>query len=170
MRPFMKLSNNSHAEILAKTMGRQVYGEGSWNAGLRVMREYGQSIGLNSSDWNFEDASGMSHNNKVTSAQLTELLFIVRQAPWYGSFVQGLPVSGMNERFIGGTLRNRLTSSSVKGKVIAKTGSLNQVNSLAGYVETKNGETLIFSVLTQGQRKDALPAIDRIATIIATAR
>ena len=94
----------------------------------------------------------------------------MRQAPWYGSFVQGLPVSGMNERFIGGTLRNRLTSSSVKGKVIAKTGSLNQVNSLAGYVETKNGETLIFSVLTQGQRKDALPAIDRIATIIATAR
>ena len=170
MRPFMKLSNNSHAEILAKTMGRQVYGEGSWNAGLRVMREFGESIGLTTSDWNFEDASGMSHNNKVTSAQLTELLYKARQAPWYASFVQGLPVSGMNERFIGGTLRNRLTSTPVKGKVLAKTGSLNQVNSLAGYVETKNGETLIFSVLTQGQRKDALPAIDRIASIIATTR
>ena len=109
MRPFMKLSNNTHAEILAKTMGKQVYGEGSWNAGLRVMREFGQSIGLNPSEWNFEDASGMSHKNKVTSAQLTELLYLVRQAPWYGSFVQGLPVSGMNDRFVGGTLKNRLT-------------------------------------------------------------
>lgn len=167
MRPFMKLSNNTHAEILAKTMGKQVYGEGSWNAGLRVMREFGQSIGLNSAEWNFEDASGMSHNNKVTSAQLTELLFLVRQAPWYGSFVQGLPVSGMNERFVGGTLRNRLTGSSVKGKVIAKTGSLNHVNTLAGYVETKDGETLIFSILTQGQKTSTTPTIDRIATILA---
>lgn len=168
MRPFMKLSNNSHAEILAKTMGKQVYGEGSWNAGLRVMRKFGQSVGLDTAEWSFEDASGMSHKNKVTSAQLTELLFIARQAPWYRSFVQAIPVSGMNDRFVGGTLRNRLTSASVKGRVIAKTGSLNQVNALAGYVETTNGETLIFSVLTQGQKKIALPAIDRIASIIAT--
>ena len=168
VRPFMKLSNNTHAEILAKTMGRQVYGEGSWDAGLRVMREYGQSIDLNTTEWIFEDASGMSHKNKVTSAQLTELLYKVRHAPWYGSFVQALPVSGMNDRLTGGTLRNRLTSASVKGKVIAKTGSLDHVNSIAGYVETKNGETLIFSVLTQGQRKDALPAIDKIAAVIAT--
>lgn len=168
MRPFMKLSNNTHAEILAKTMGKQVHGEGSWNAGLRVMREFGQSVGLHSADWNFEDASGMSHKNKVSSAQLTELLFVARQAPWYGSFVQGLPISGINDRFVGGTLKNRLTSASVKGKVIAKTGSLNHVNSLAGYVETRNGETLIFSVLTQGQKKTTLPAIDRIATVIAT--
>lgn len=168
MKPFMKLSNNTHAEILAKTMGKQVYGEGSWNAGLRVMREFGQSVGLHTAEWSFEDASGMSHKNKVTSAQLTELLYIARQAPWYKSFVQAIPVSGMNDRFVGGTLKNRLTSASVKGKVIAKTGSLNQVNSLAGYVETKSGETLIFSVLTQGQRKNALPAIDKIATVIAT--
>lgn len=168
MRPFMKLSNNTHAEILAKTMGKQVYGVGSWNAGLRVMREFGQSIGLNPNEWSFEDASGMSHKNKVTSAQLTELLYLVRNAPWYRSFVQGLPVSGMNDRFVGGTLKNRLKDNSVKGKVIAKTGSLNGVNSLAGYVETTNGETLIFSVLTQGQRQKALPAIDRIATVIAT--
>lgn len=168
MRPFMKLSNNTHAEILAKTMGKQLYGDGSWNAGLRVMREFGQSIGLHSAAWDFEDASGMSHKNKVTSAELTELLFLVRQAPWYGSFVQGLPVSGMNDRFIGGTLKNRLTGATVKGKVVAKTGSLNHVNALAGYVETRNGETLIFSVLTQGQKKTALPAIDQIATIIAT--
>ncbi|MCM3637537.1 D-alanyl-D-alanine carboxypeptidase/D-alanyl-D-alanine-endopeptidase [Sporosarcina luteola] len=168
MRPFMKLSNNTHAEILAKTMGKQVYGEGSWNAGLRVMREFGQSVGLRSTEWNFEDASGMSHKNKVTSAQMTELLFAARQAPWYGSFVQGLPVSGMNDRFVGGTLKNRLTGSAVKGKVVAKTGSLNRVNSLAGYAETRDGETLIFSILTQGQKTTALPAIDRIATIITT--
>jgi len=168
MKPFMKLSNNTHAEILAKTMGRQKYGEGSWNAGLRVMREFADSIGLNSSEWRFEDASGMSHSNKVTSAQMTELLFLVRSAPWYSTYVQGLPVAGANDRFIGGTLRNRLTSPLVKGKVIAKTGSLNRVNSLAGYAETKDGETLIFSILTQDQKSSTIPLIDKIATVIAT--
>lgn len=168
IKPFMKLSNNTHAEILAKTMGRQKYGEGSWNAGLRVMREFADSIGLNSSEWRFEDASGMSHSNKVTSAQMTELLFLVRSAPWYSTYVQGLPVAGANDRFVGGTLRNRLTSPLVRGKVIAKTGSLNRVNSLAGYAETKDGETLIFSILTQDQKTSTIPLIDKIATVIAT--
>ncbi|WP_339250240.1 D-alanyl-D-alanine carboxypeptidase/D-alanyl-D-alanine-endopeptidase [Sporosarcina sp. FSL W8-0480] len=167
MKPFMKLSNNTHAEILAKTMGRKVYGEGSWNSGLRVMLEYAESIGLNSSEWVFEDASGFSHNNKVTSEQLSELLYLVRRAPWYGSFVQGLPIAGINDRFVGGTLRNRLTTAPVKGKVIAKTGHLNRVSSLAGYVQTKKGETLIFTVLTQGQTKSTIPTIDRIAMILA---
>ncbi|MDN4607662.1 D-alanyl-D-alanine carboxypeptidase/D-alanyl-D-alanine endopeptidase [Sporosarcina highlanderae] len=166
MKPFMKLSNNTHAEILAKTMGRQVYGEGSWDTGLRVMREYAQLSGLNDSEWLFEDASGISHNNKVSSEQLSELLFLVRFAPWYGSFVQGLPISGMSDRMVGGTLKNRLTGASIKGKVTAKTGSLNNVNSLAGYVQNKHGETLIFTVLIQGQSKTAIPIIDRIATIL----
>lgn len=168
MRPFMKLSNNTHAEILAKTMGKHVYADGSWNSGLQVMRDYSQSIGLNPAEWSFEDASGMSHKNKVSSAQLTELLYLVRNASWYSSFVQGLPVSGMQERFVGGTLKNRLTGSAVKGKVIAKTGSLNNVNSLAGYVETVEGETLIFSVLTQNQKKSTIPTLDLIASAIAT--
>ncbi|WHT47283.1 D-alanyl-D-alanine carboxypeptidase [Sporosarcina thermotolerans] len=107
------------------------------------------------------------HNNKVTSEQLTELLYQVRRAPWYGSFVQGLPIAGVNDRFVGGTLRNRLTTAPVKGKVVAKTGNLNSVSSLAGYVETKKGETLIFTVLTQGQTKSTIPTIDRIAMILA---
>ena len=166
MRPFMKLSNNSHAEVLAKAMGKMKYGDGSWRAGLQVMRDYAESIGLDMNDWSFEDASGMSHANKVTSAQLTELLFQVRSAPWYGSFVQGLPVAGAPDRFIGGTLRNRMKTGTAKGNVIAKTGSLTNVSALAGYAQTKDGETLIFSVLTQDNKSSTIPVLDRIANAI----
>lgn len=166
MRPFLKLSNNSHAEVLAKAMGKKKYGEGSWTAGLQVMRDYAGSVGLQVDEWLFEDASGMSHANKVTSSQLTELLYQVRTAPWYGSFVQGLPVAGATDRLIGGTLRSRMKTGTAKGNVIAKTGSLTNVSALAGYAQTKDGETLIFSVLTQDHKSSTLPVLDRIATAI----
>lgn len=170
MGPFMKLSNNSHAEVLAKAMGKMQYNEGSWDAGLQVMRDYAASIGLDVDKWVFEDASGMSHANKVTSAQLTELLYQVRKAPWYGSFAQGLPVAGAPDRLIGGTLKNRMTAAPAKGNVMAKTGSLNNVSALAGYAQTKDGELLIFSVLTQNQKTSTIPVLDRIATVIVSSK
>ncbi|MFS0574007.1 D-alanyl-D-alanine carboxypeptidase/D-alanyl-D-alanine-endopeptidase [Sporosarcina sp. 179-K 3D1 HS] len=168
--PFMKLSNNTHAEMLAKTMGKEVFGEGSWDAGLQVMHDFVESSGLDRKQWHLEDASGLSSSNKVSAAQLSELLYQVRSKPWYRSFVQALPVAGANERFIGGTLRNRMKAAPARGNVIAKTGSLTNVNALSGYAETKGGETLIFSILTEGQKTSTIPVIDRMATAIVNTK
>lgn len=166
--PFMKLSNNTIAETLAKEMGKVVYGEGSWNAGLQVMREYVDSIGLDSTQWNFEDASGMSYSNKITSSQLSQLLYAVCSEPWYAIYKESLPVSGTSDRFIGGTLRNRLKVAPAKGNIMAKTGSLQHVKSLAGYARTKDGETLIFAILTENAKISTIPVIDQLATAITT--
>lgn len=170
MIPFLKLSNNTHAEMLAKEMGRVKYGEGSWKAGLRVMREYGQSVGLDMSKWKFEDASGMSHANGVSSNELSKLLFHVRSEPWYESFLKGLPVAGANDRFVGGTLRQRMTTGAAKNNVQAKTGSLNNVSSLSGYVKTKDGEWLIYTMLTQNTKSNTVPVIDNVAAAIANSK
>ncbi|MFF2753236.1 D-alanyl-D-alanine carboxypeptidase/D-alanyl-D-alanine-endopeptidase [Psychrobacillus sp. NPDC058041] len=164
--PFMKLSNNTHAEMLAKEMGKVKYGVGSWDAGLKVMREYADSIGLDSDHWNFEDASGMSYSNKTTSNQLSQLLYVVRFEPWYNTYLKSLPIAGESDRFIGGTLRNRLKMAPAKGNIIAKTGSLENIKSLAGYAKTKDGETLIFTILTENAKTSTIPVIDQIATAI----
>lgn len=164
--PFMKLSNNTHAEMLAKEMGKVKYGVGSWDAGLKVMREYADSIGLDSDHWNFEDASGMSYSNKTTSNQLSQLLYVVRFEPWYNTYLKSLPIAGESDRFIGGTLRNRLKIAPAKGNIIAKTGSLENIKSLAGYAKTKDGETLIFTILTENAKTSTIPVIDQIATAI----
>ncbi|RNF40303.1 D-alanyl-D-alanine carboxypeptidase/D-alanyl-D-alanine-endopeptidase [Planococcus salinus] len=165
--PFMKLSNNTHAEILAKEMGKAVYGEGSWDAGLQVMTDYASSIGLDTGHWSFEDASGMSHANKVSSSQMSQLLYAVRSEPWHQTFLTGLPVAGADKRFVGGTLRYRLTGGAGKGNVLAKTGNLEKVSSLSGYAKTQDGEWLVFTVLTQDYRYSTLPVIDRVAQTIA---
>ncbi|MDV6378612.1 D-alanyl-D-alanine carboxypeptidase/D-alanyl-D-alanine-endopeptidase [Sporosarcina sp. GW1-11] len=167
MMPFMKYSNNAHAEILAKSMGRAVYNEGSWNAGLRVVRETLEKDGINPRGIYLEDGSGMSHKNKIPSEKLSEVLFAAQSKDWYHAFERSLPVAGINDRMLGGTLRNRLTNPLVKGKVIAKTGSLNRTDSLSGYVKTKSGKDLIFSILTENVNGSARPDIDKMVQVIA---
>ena len=164
--PFMKMSNNTHAGMLAKEMGKVAYGEGSWDKGLLVMREYADSVGLKTSKWKFEDASGLSYSNKITSSELSQLLYVVRAEPWYNTFYTSLPVAGEKDRFIGGTLRKRLNVAPAKGNIHAKTGSLENIKSLAGYAKTKEGEILIFSVLTEKNKTSTIPVIDQIATAI----
>lgn len=167
MMPFMKYSNNAHAETLTKAMGRAVYGEGSWNAGLRAVKETLEKQGIKTSNIYLEDGSGMSHRNKVPSEQISEVLFAAQSKPWYPAFERSLPIAGVNDRMLGGTLRNRLTQPLVKGKVLAKTGSLNGKDSLSGYVKTKSGNELIFSILTENVKGTSKPDIDRIVQVIA---
>ena len=109
----------------------------------------------------------MSYSNKITSSQLSELFTLVRSEPWYPIYSKSLPVAGSSDRLIGGTLKNRLKTSPAKGNVTAKTGSLENIKSLAGYAKTKSGETLIFTVLTEKNKSSTIPVIDQIATTIA---
>jgi serine-type D-Ala-D-Ala carboxypeptidase/endopeptidase (penicillin-binding protein 4) len=61
-----------------------------------------------------------------------------------------------------------MNSTAAEGKVKAKTGTLNGVSSLAGYVETKDGETLIFSAIINNHLDDtAYGLLDEIAVTIA---
>ena len=164
--PYMKLSNNTHAEMLAKEMGRIMYGKGSWDSGTRVMREYIDSIGLDSKKWRFEDASGLSYSNKLTSNQLSEFLYIIQKEPWYKSYYKSLPVSGSPNRLNGGTLRYRLNAAPAAGNVFAKTGSLKNIKALSGYAKSKSGEVFIFTILTENNNATTVPSIDKIVTAI----
>ncbi|WP_170061414.1 D-alanyl-D-alanine carboxypeptidase/D-alanyl-D-alanine endopeptidase [Rummeliibacillus pycnus] len=164
--PYMKLSNNGIADILVKTMGQVKMHKGSTEAGLKVLKQYAKSRHLNIGDWSFEDGSGMSHSNRVSSIHLTQLLFMVQKEKWFNTYFTSLPVAANPERMIGGTLRNRLKSPLTAGKVIAKTGSLTGVNTLSGYLKGSSGKTYTFSILVQN-KSGTIPVIDEIVEVMA---
>ncbi len=166
--PFMKLSNNGHAEVLVKEMGRVVGGKGSWGKGLAVMEATLADMGVNTATLLLRDGSGMSHKNLVTANEVTHLLYAVQSKSWYPAFLDSLPVAGNEERFVGGTLRNRMTGTAAAGNVRAKTGSLNGVTALSGYVQTKSGETLTFSIMVNNYLSNTVnEVLDDIAVTLA---
>ena len=166
--PFMKLSNNGHAEVLVKEMGRTMGGEGSWDKGLSVVEGTLANLGIDTKNMLLRDGSGMSHKNLVTANEVTKLLYTAQTKPWYPAFQKALPVAGNEERFVGGTLRNRMKGTAAAGNVQAKTGALNGVTALSGYVKTKDGEKLAFSIMINNYLNDTTPEIlDRIAIILA---
>ncbi|WP_428908175.1 D-alanyl-D-alanine carboxypeptidase/D-alanyl-D-alanine endopeptidase [Niallia sp. Krafla_26] len=145
--PFMKLSNNGIGETLTKEMGKVINGEGSWNKGISVIKETLPHFGVNANSVSLRDGSGISHKNLISANQLTQLLYNVQDKKWFPEFENSLPVSGMPEKLTGGTLRKRLTEEPYKGMVKAKTGTLDGVSTLSGYLTTKNGDIWIFAII-----------------------
>ncbi|WP_328709287.1 D-alanyl-D-alanine carboxypeptidase/D-alanyl-D-alanine-endopeptidase [Microbispora hainanensis] len=146
--PFLKLSNNMHAEILTKAMGRKVSGAGTWSAGLAVTTAFAQANGVKT--LRLRDGSGLSRVDALTPGGITALLAAVRGKPWFPTWYAALPIAGEAERMVGGTLRSRMGGTAAAGNVHAKTGSLTGVTALSGYVTSADGEPLVFSVISNG--------------------
>ncbi|MEU4745087.1 D-alanyl-D-alanine carboxypeptidase/D-alanyl-D-alanine-endopeptidase, partial [Actinosynnema sp. NPDC023658] len=167
MVPFLKLSNNMHAEILVKTAGRAVFGEGSWDAGLRAMTAKLGEFGVDAAALSLRDGSGLSRMDQVAPEQVASLLLAARGKPWFRTWYDALPVAGASDRMVGGTLRNRMRGTPAAGNVRAKTGSLTGVSALSGYVTTADGTPLVFAMFSNNTLTSAKPFEDAVAVRLA---
>ncbi|MCT2585329.1 D-alanyl-D-alanine carboxypeptidase/D-alanyl-D-alanine-endopeptidase [Actinophytocola sp. S1-96] len=145
--PFLKLSNNLHAEILVKAIGRKVAGEGSWDAGRPAVADALAGLGV-TGKLSLVDGSGLSRMDQISPDQLAQLLAGAVDRPWFADWYEALPIAGESERMVGGTLRSRMDGTAADGAVHAKTGSLTGVSGLSGYVDTAAGDRWIFSMVT----------------------
>jgi D-alanyl-D-alanine carboxypeptidase/D-alanyl-D-alanine-endopeptidase (penicillin-binding protein 4) len=139
--PILLSSQNWIAETLLKTVGREVRGEGSWDAGIAAERDFlTRVVGIDPGDLTLRDGSGLSANNRVTPRAFVKLLGYIHGTPEMAMVRDALPVSGRE-----GSLRTRLTD--LPGRVLAKTGYIGGVDSLSGWVTADDGHVAIFSII-----------------------
>jgi D-alanyl-D-alanine carboxypeptidase/D-alanyl-D-alanine-endopeptidase (penicillin-binding protein 4) len=162
-----KTSQNLHAELLLRLLGKVQGTEGSFAQGARVVRQFLAGAGVEDGDFYLYDGSGLSPDDRIAPRALTQLLTYAARQPWGPAWRETLPVAGVD-----GTLASRFRNSALKGRLWAKTGTSNEVNALSGYMTAASGKTLAFSILVNGHRPGSeaeVKAIDRIAEAIAAA-
>jgi len=166
--PFMKLSNNMHAEALTKAMGAKRSGApGTWAKGLAATRAYLISSKVPMSGVSLSDGSGLSRANTMTPRALGALLVRVQREPWFAAFKASLPVAGNSKRMAGGTLRHRMNGTRAANNAWAKTGTLTGVTALSGYVRGRDGRLYVFAMLSSYTGSTPRPVEDELVVTLA---
>jgi serine-type D-Ala-D-Ala carboxypeptidase/endopeptidase (penicillin-binding protein 4) len=133
-------SVNLYAEHLIKELGKKYKDSGSTEAGVAVVREFLDSAGIDTGGMFFEDGSGLSGRDAVSSAGMTKLLlFMKNKGRFFNDYFNSLPEAG-----IDGTLKNYFKDPVFESRLRAKSGSMTRVRSYAGYFRTLSGKQMIF--------------------------
>lgn len=169
VRKMNKDSVNLYAELILRTLGKK-FGEtardenpkvqktrGDDSAGASVIKKWLTENNIATDEIKIHDGSGLSRLDFVTPEAIGRALVFASQSKFADTFKDSLPVAGVD-----GTMRGRL--GNLRGRVLAKTGSITYVNSLAGFAKSSNDETFAFVIITNNEtrKNDSSPLIDSI--------
>lgn len=154
LRSMNKHSDNYVAEVMLKTLGAETKGTpgpATWADGLAALRVQLAKLGLTGA-FRSENGSGLYASTEVSTKQLVGLLVAAHKDYRIGpDLVASLPVGGLD-----GTLARRWNGKPAQGRVRAKTGTLDKVSTLAGFIGVEGGHLLAFAILVNdipaGQR------------------
>jgi D-alanyl-D-alanine carboxypeptidase/D-alanyl-D-alanine-endopeptidase (penicillin-binding protein 4) len=171
VRKMNKDSVNLYAELILRTLGKK-FGDnapdenpkvqktrGDDSAGASVIKKWLAENNIANDEIKIHDGSGLSRLDFVTPEAIARTLVFASQAKFAANFKDSLPIAGVD-----GTMRGRLKN--LTGKVLAKTGSITYVNSLAGYAKGANDETFAFVIITNNETRKNEPTavIDSIVS------
>ena len=135
-----KISQNLHAELLLRRVGL-ANGTGSIADGVAAITAMLERAGVPRTAYDFSDGSGMSTYNRVAPRGVVTFLRWASAQPWGAAWRATLPIAGAD-----GTLARRFKGTPLEGRLLAKTGTLNATNALAGYMTARSGRTLFFAI------------------------
>ena len=154
-----KNSNNLFADALCKYQGRAMElsrGKdvpGSWANGGESVHAFLQKNKIDDSQFVIVDGSGLARANRVTTRLISDELVVMHRHRYHDAFFTALPIGGKD-----GTIAKRMPD--LQGHVFAKTGFIGGVRSLSGYVKTKDGKWLVFSIIFNKLPGSVAPAED----------
>jgi D-alanyl-D-alanine carboxypeptidase/D-alanyl-D-alanine-endopeptidase (penicillin-binding protein 4) len=160
----LKVSQNLHADMLLRTLAHETGNYGSLAVGLEVLKGFCAQAGIEPGETFFSDGSGLSREDLVTPHAVVKLLVFMAGTPRFDVYLDSLPVAGVD-----GTLGDRFTASRARGRIHAKTGTVEHVNVLSGYMDLPSGKRLVFSILGNSyalKDKDGEATLDQVALTI----
>lgn len=174
----MKPSQNLYTELILRTLGEKAGTNpqttndifkartSSAEKGLEVVKQFLREAGIPEGSIEQYDGSGLSRHNLITASATVQLYTYMSRHRFAQAFRDSLPIAGVD-----GTLRTRMRGTPAAGNARAKTGTINQVSALSGYVTTAAGERLVFSILVNNLPEDSSVRrvyIDDIVVMLAS--
>jgi len=137
-----KSSHNFYADTLLRTLGRVEKENGSFSGGGEVIAETFADWGIETYGMYVQDGSGLARRNLVTPRLLIELFHVMQDKDSFDMWLDSLPHGGRD-----GTLRNRFRNRDIEGDVFAKTGFINKVRALSGYIVEDDNPRFAFVLI-----------------------
>lgn len=134
-------SDNTTAELLLKELGAATKGEGTTAAGLQAMREVLAAEGIDAESYVATDGSGLDRGNRASCLAIDRALMGEVDGP----VGRGLAIAART-----GTLAKRFQNTPAAGRLHAKTGALEGVVSLSGWIRPPRGPVLDFAFIANG--------------------
>ncbi|HLG02836.1 MAG TPA: D-alanyl-D-alanine carboxypeptidase/D-alanyl-D-alanine-endopeptidase [Bacteroidia bacterium] len=156
-------SDNVYAEQLLRTLGKVKGAAGSTEEGVRVVKNYWQSLGIPIAGLNMTDGNGLSRSNTVTTKIQAMILQKISTMSWSAVFEQSLPIAGRS-----GSLASLCKGTCAENNLTAKSGYINRARGYAGYVKTQSGKKLCFSIIANNYTCSATEMKKKIEKILVT--
>ncbi|MBI3509634.1 MAG: D-alanyl-D-alanine carboxypeptidase/D-alanyl-D-alanine-endopeptidase [Bacteroidetes bacterium] len=135
-------SDNTYAEQVLRTLGMLKGKAGTEEAGIQVVKNYWSSLAVDTSGLYMTDGCGLARSNGITPFVQATILQKIYSQKYFNSFFESLPVAGKS-----GSMTSLGKGTAAENNMHAKTGYINRARGYAGYVRTKSGKLLCFSLL-----------------------
>ncbi|MFA6034439.1 MAG: D-alanyl-D-alanine carboxypeptidase/D-alanyl-D-alanine-endopeptidase, partial [Myxococcota bacterium] len=170
VRDMNKLSNNFTAEQVLKVLGGTKKEPAGFDAGLEIMYALLERAGVPRGSCEITNGSGLSHRTRLSGEQIVKVLaYAWRKFAWAPDYVSSLSIATGD-----GTVRKRYRGTSLEHQLRAKTGSIDMVASLSGYLQNASGDPVAFAVIANGfddrHYRDVANIEDAMAVVLSETR
>lgn len=144
---FLRKSINFYGETLVKTIAKERKGEGNFETGIEILKNFWKEKGIDVNMINFADGSGLSPQNYVSSKAEVQALLYTKKQPWFNEFYYGFPTQN--------------------NKMKMKSGTMAFTKSYAGYHTSSDGKQYVYSIIINNyQGNNVSEALFKVLNIL----
>ena len=150
-----KKSNNLYAEQMLKIIGKKVKNDGSLKSGVQAIEEWLESEDISTEGIFIHDGSGLALIDRLSTRFLVDLLITMKNSAVFEPFYNSLPIAGDPDDI--GTMRGFCKNTRAAKNLRAKTGSHVRIRALSGYVNSRSGQMICFSMIANDYTGSSRP-------------